>query len=130
MENNNTNNQVPSIPESEMKLPEEQFGEAAPAAEPKTSSAWTIALFLLLVVLLAALAVVVIWGEELIDMVLPAETVEITPMPETPNNDAAAAAPIENIEAELNEIDFTEMESELDAIEAEIEAGATATSTS
>ena len=53
-------NAVPVIPESEMKLPEEQFGEAAPAATEPKSSLSTIILFLLLVVLLAALAVVVI----------------------------------------------------------------------
>lgn len=126
MDNNNPNNQVPTIPESEMKLPEEQYQETnlEPAGK---KSAWTVVLLVLVVVLLAAMTAVIVWGEELVNLILPPEEVEMpAPMEEPAETEEEN---IENIEAELEDIDFTEMEAELDDIEAEIEAEASATTT-
>ncbi len=116
-------NPVPVIPESEMKLPAENFNDATPAPSPK-SSLGTVILLVLLVVLLGVLTVVVIWGEEIIDMFLPIEQAETAMPTDTTdsNTETSPEADINAIETELESIDFTEMESELDAIEAEIEA--------
>ena len=128
MDTNNPNNQVPSIPESEMKLPDEQYQETNPEPVAK-KSAWTAVLLVLVVVLLAAMTAVIVWGEELVNMILPPEAVE-TPMPpsDTPPPETEAAT-IEDIEAEIEDIDFTAMEAELNDIEAEIEAESSATAT-
>lgn len=130
MDNNNTlQNQVPVIPESEMKLPEEQYQDATPTPA-KEKSIGTVLLILLVVLLMAATAAVIFYGEELVNMILPAEEVE-TPMPpmDTPPPENEEAN-IENMEAEIENMDFSDMESELNEIEAEIEAEATATTTS
>ncbi len=126
MDNNNPNNQVPTIPESEMKLPEEQYQETSvePAAK---KSGWTVVLLVLVVLLLGAMAAVIFWGEELINMVLPPEEVEMPAPIEPPVQ--TEAENVETIEAELEDMDFTEMEAELNDIEAEIEAEASATTT-
>lgn len=126
MDNNTPNTQVPSIPESEMKLPEEQYQETNPTPAPKKSLG-TILLVLLVVILLGIMTAVIVWGEELVNMILPSEAVE-TPMPPVENPPPETEeANIETIEAELEDMDFTEMESELNDIEAEIEAEATTT---
>ena len=124
--NNPENNQVPNIPESEMKMPEEQFGQNAPVAESK--HVFNPLLFGLLIILLVILALVVIWGEQLVELVWPTEIDNSTPTPieePAPQNDSAANE-LQSIEAELNEVDFTDIENDLDAIEAEIEAEASA----
>lgn len=126
--NNNPNNQVPSIPESEMKLPEEQYQETNPTPAPKKSIG-TILLVLLVVILLGIMTAVIFWGEELVNLILPPEAVE-TPIPGAemlpPENQEAN---IETMEAELEDMDFTEMETELNDIEAEIEAEASGEAT-
>lgn len=129
--NNAPVNPVPVIPESELKLPQENFGDTAPAPEEK-SGIWTVLLLVLLVLLLGVLTVVVIWGEEIIDMVMPAaelggadmEDTTPAPTPEpTPEEDMAA------METELENIDFAAMDAELNAIEAELDAEASNTAT-
>lgn len=96
------------------------------------SGIWTVLLLVLLVLLLGVLTVVVIWGEEIIDMVLPAselnsadmEDTTLAPTPEpTPEEDMAA------METELESIDFEAMDAELNAIEAELDAEASSTAT-
>lgn len=127
--NNAPVNPVPVIPESEMKLPEEQFKDATPPPT-KPSSVWTVVLLVLLVVLLGVLTVVVIWGEELIDMVFPVAQVvdpamdDMAPAPEpTPEEDMAA------MESELEDIDLDAMDAELNSIEAELDAEASGNAT-
>lgn len=129
--NNAPVNPVPVIPESEMKLPVENFGDAATAPEKK-SSVWTVLLLILLVLLLGILTVVVIWGKEIVDMVLPVATVEdtmtsdLTPtlkVEPTPEEDIAA------VESELEGIDLEAMDAELNAIEAELDAEVSASTT-
>lgn len=117
-----TEPQPPVIPESELKLPEEGLNGAAPAPEAKF--AINPLLIVLLVMLLAVLGAVIIWGEEIIEMVLPAEESEI-PMPaeeETVAEDTAAE--ITELEAEIdqNEAELNALEQELNQMEAEIEA--------
>lgn len=118
--NNNTPPEAPLIPESEMKLPEESTNGVTSQATTK-SRLFNPLLIALFVVLLAILAVVIIWGEQLIGMVLPEEEVELQPLPEEEqmSNDAAE---IEQWESELDEIDLSTLDEELNAIESEIEA--------
>ncbi len=69
------------------------------------------------------MAVVVIWGEELVGMFLPETTVELEPLPEaTEMQDDTAETELNEMERELNQIDLSGMEEELDAIEAEMDA--------
>jgi flagellar basal body-associated protein FliL len=126
MDNNNPNNQIPSIPESEMKLPEEQYQETnmEPAAK---KSPWTVVLLVLIVLLLGAMAAVIVWGEELVNLILPPEQIEM-PAP-IEERVVTEEENVEDIETELEDMDFTDMEAELNEIEAEIEAEASATTT-
>lgn len=125
---NNNQNQPPQIPESEMKLPEEQFGDSAPAPEAGART-FSVVLVVLLVVLLAVLAAVIVWGEEILDLILPDTTMELPPLPEPEAGDATTEAEIEEIEAELEEAELEEFDAELAAIEAELEAELSATTT-
>lgn len=132
MDNNNNPtpaNQVPLIPESEMKLPEEQFKEGNPAPVAKKSLG-TIILLVLVALLLGVMAAVIFWGEEILNLVLPPEPVEVTTPMEEPAPEATEEQSIDDMESEIENMDFTEMENELNEIEAEIEAEATATTTS
>jgi len=125
-QNNNTPNEAPLIPESEMKLPEESLNGAPQKPVPKTHL-FNPLLIVLLVVLLAILAAVIIWGEELIGMVWPQETVELQPLPEGEANNNEVRE-VEQWESEMDTMDLNEIDSEMSSIEAEIEAEATATS--
>lgn len=126
-QNNNTPNEAPLIPESEMKLPEESVNGVPQKPLPK-NQLFNPLLIALLVVLLAVLAAVIIWGEELIGMIWPQEAVELQPLSEEEmsNNDTAE---IEQWESEIDEMDFSAMDEEMTSIEAEIEAEATASTT-
>lgn len=126
-QNNNTPSEAPMIPESEMKLPEESLNGAPQTPAPK-GHLFNPLLVALLVILLAILAVVIIWGEELIEIVWPQETAEPQPLPEgeVSNNEASE---IEQWESEIDEMDLSGIETEMTSIEAEIEAETTATST-
>ncbi len=128
MENNKPVNEVPSIPESELKLPEEQYRETVVApVEPKNGK--TIILLVLVVILLAAMGAAIFFGEELVNLFLSPEVVEMpAPMPETPPTETEPVG-IESIETELEDMNFEEMETELEAIEAEIETETSATTT-
>lgn len=120
--------QAPVIPESELKLPEESLNGAVQS--PVTSARIVNPLLIvLLVVLLAVLAVVVIWGEQIIDIVMPA-TVSDTTMEMMPPTEEQATTSVETnaemevveMEAELNDSELEEFDAEMEAIEAEIEA--------
>lgn len=128
METNNSNkenNQVPSISESELKLPDEQFGEQSPVPAPK--SHFNPLLFGLLIALLVIMSLVVIWGEQLINLVLPPENTEpatITETEEVPPETAGTQQDLSDIESELNEMDFSTIDNELDAIGTQLETEA------
>ncbi len=130
MDNNNQNptpnTPPPVIPESELKLPEEGVNGVTPAPAPK--HAINPLLIGLLVLLLAILGAVIVWGEELIGLVLPEETVELPPLPEE-SAERDAAADITELESEIdqNEAELNAIEQELLQMEAEIEAEAAAT---
>ncbi|MEX0913257.1 MAG: hypothetical protein WDZ56_01865 [Candidatus Paceibacterota bacterium] len=112
--------QAPEIPESEMKLPEEQFGNQ-PLAEKAPKHYVNPLLIVGVILLLTALAIVVIWGEELIGMFLPDSTVQLEPLPEAEEVNATETE-LEEMERELEEMDMSSFEEELDTIEAEMEA--------
>lgn len=131
--NPNPNKEAPLIPESEMKLPEEQVGGIAPPPAP-SSHLFNPILFGLLIVLLVILGVVIIWGEQLLNMVLPPENYEMPIEPVTTEQpEESSATELQATEAELNQMNFEDMDAELDAIEAsmdaELEAGATTSNT-
>lgn len=111
---------APEIPESEMKMPEDQFGNQ-PA--PESTSKYVInPLFVVaLILLLTILAIVIIWGEELVAMFLPETTVELEPLPEAGSFEAVETE-LNDTENQLNEIDISATEANLNAIEAEMEA--------
>jgi hypothetical protein len=117
--------QAPIIPESQMKFPDESAGGPPP---PDTNrhgfNPWLIGL---LVILLILLAVAVIWGEEIVGMILPEETAEFTLPPDTAEQ--SDADDLNALEAEIDDTDWSELDAEMDAIEAEINAEMEATST-
>lgn len=107
-------NEVPLIPESEMKLPEERFGGEPP--ETPRNPFLLIMLVSLMIVLLGAVAVVVIWGQQLINLVMP------PPAMEAPAALSAEAVAIQAIEAELGALVLPDINARLDEIEAAIAA--------
>lgn len=124
----NTPGAVPNIPESEMKLPEEQFGTTT---EPKKESGSFInpLLIVLLVILLGMLGTVIVWGNDLLDLLLPTETndgevmIEDSSPEEDTNNLEDETLSAEEIEA--MEEDAAKMDAEMQAMDqdlAEIEA--------
>ncbi len=125
--NNNTPNEAPLIPESEMKLPEESVNGVPQKPVPK-NHLFNPLLITLLIVLLVILAAVIIWGEELIGMVWPQETVELQPLSEgeASNNEVSE---LEQWESEIDNMDLSEIDAEMTSIEARIEAEITASST-
>ena len=118
--NNQPTPQAPDIPESEMKMPDDQFGNQ-PTPEPTPKHAVNPLFIVALILLLTILAVVVIWGEELVGMFLPETTVELEPLPEATESDTTEAE-LNEMERDLNEMDLSDMEEELETIEAEMEA--------
>ena len=109
---------APVIPESEMKMPEDQFSDTT-GTEPAPSHSINPLLIVALILMLTVLAVVVIWGEELVGMLLPEATVELESMP---GDDGNTEAELNEMENELNQMDFSDMEENLDGIEAEMDA--------
>lgn len=135
MDNNNQKqpaNTPPVIPESELKLPDEGVDGVAPVPPPKHSI--NPLLVALLVLLLAILAAVIIWGEELIGLVFPGETVELPPLSEEQvGRDNLSEMTELEAEIEQNEAELDSLEQEMNQLETEInvelEAEATATGT-
>lgn len=114
--------QAPEIPESEMKMPEDQFGNR-PAAEPAPKHIVNPLFIVALILLLTVLAVVVIWGEELVGMFLPETTVELEPLREgTEMENDSTETELNEMERELNEMNLSNMEENLNMIEAEMDA--------
>jgi hypothetical protein len=118
-------NQAPIIPESQMKMPDEAAGGPPP---PDTNrhgfNPWLIGL---LVILLVMLAVAVIWGEEIVGMLIPEESAEFTPPPETAEQ--SDTKDLNDLESEIEDTDWSELEADMAAMEAEINAEVGATST-
>lgn len=112
--------QAPEISESEMKMPEDQFGDKQ-VSEPAPGNAVNPLFIVALILLLTILAVVVIWGEELVGMFIPDTTVELAPLPEAEKPETAETE-LNEMENQLNEIDLSTMEAELDMMEAEMNA--------
>lgn len=128
--NNNTTpiiKPAPEIPESEMKLPEEQFGQQNQTIS--SSHHFNPLLIILLVILLVVLGVVVIWGEQLVKLIFMEPTIEQTPINEDAT-ETVTESDISRLENELDEVDSLDFESELDAIDAELDADLSTTSTS
>ena len=115
---------VPEIAESELKMPEDKFS-GVPEPTVKTRGPISPLLISLLVVSLALLGVVVVWGEEILDMIMPptpGDTVyqddmmleeEVEP---TPEEDIAA------LEEELDDESFDDIDADLAEIEAQMDA--------
>ncbi|OGG85537.1 hypothetical protein A2392_02040 [Candidatus Kaiserbacteria bacterium RIFOXYB1_FULL_46_14] len=128
---NNQNQQpakpVPEIPQGELKMPVESVPtQSATAPSPKHHvSPFLVILF---VFSLALLGVAIVWGAQIIDILMPAAETPVLE-PATDIKTEAQTPPtteqeITNIEAEAaaTEAELSASESELDAIEAEIEA--------
>jgi len=120
--------QVPVIPESEMKLPEESVQGETQGSSPSARLVNPL-LIVLLVVLLAILAAVIIWGEEIINTLMPTttpnNTMEVKPLEEnqaTTTNKTDMESDVADMEAELSESELDEFDAEMQAIEAEINA--------
>ncbi len=114
--------QAPLIPESEMKMPEDEYGNK-PAPEVSSKHPVNPLFIVALILLLTVLAVVVIWGEELVGMFLPETTVELEPLPEaTEMQGDTTETELSEMEREISEIDLSGIEEELDAIETEMDA--------
>lgn len=124
----------PVIPQSELKLPEETVDGQTPP--PKRKFLINPLLIALLVILLGLLAAVIIWGEQLVGMILPSEKVDLPPLPEETEEQPNDEAEVQQIEQEINqnEAELKALESDLEKmeteIEAELEASATTTSSS
>lgn len=123
--NKNTPAEVPVIPESELKLPEEQFG-GTPAAAP-ANRFFTILLIGLLLLFLGLLLSVIIWGQQLVDFFMPQSGTDMS-TEETPALSEEAAA-LQTISEELQTMAVPEVETGLAAIEADMAADLTASST-
>lgn len=119
--NNQSTPQAPEIPESEMKLPEDQFGNQ-PMPEPAPSHSVNPLFIVALILLLTVLAVVIIWGEELVGMFLPESTVQLEPLPE-PKQSEVTEADLEDIGREIDQTDVSSTtEEETSSIEAQMNA--------
>lgn len=133
MDNNQTNPApapVPKIEESELKLPQENLS-TLPKPEPVRGPISPL-LIILLVIALALLGAVIVWGEEILDLVMPipadAPTTETVKLQEatttertlTPEEDMAKI----EAEASSTESEMSEMDKELNSIEAELNAEA------
>lgn len=124
--------QTPSVPETEMKMPEEQV--IAPQPEARGRRAFIPLLVGVLVLLLGILGALLVWGDEIIDTFMPVDTAEdvsLTPAtstdPAVTDTDASETeADLSAIEAELEGEDFSEFEAEMSALDAELAATSTA----
>lgn len=118
--------EAPLIPESEMKLPEEPLGGAANTAAP-SRHLFNPLLVALFVFLLVILAVVIIWGETLIGLVWPQDSVELPPLPEEQTANAADEA--RQWREEIDAVDLSKMDADMNSIETAINADLSAAAT-
>lgn len=135
MDTNNqetTTSQAPQIPESEFKLPEEQMGESS-AGKEKSPYAVNPIFVALLLILLAILAVLLIWGEQLIGMLIPTTAVTLPPLPEevTPAENESVSPYGKSDDEEITSIEagldaeaenLGTLDAEMEEIEAEFNA--------
>ncbi|MEX0918090.1 MAG: hypothetical protein WDZ93_02950 [Candidatus Paceibacterota bacterium] len=133
-------NQAPDISDAELKMPEEQFGESEPVKEGR---GMLVPLLILLILALAGiLGALVLWGEELMGIILGEQTPEQEEAMEstattsdemtadTTGAETAATQPDFNaIEAELEGDGFTTFENDMGAIDSEIENDTQSTTT-
>lgn len=134
MDNNQPNQApapVPKIDESELKLPQENLS-TLPKPEPAKGPVSPL-LIILLVIALALLGAVIVWGEEILNLVMPlpaeptpTETVKLEETPEQTEQPLTPEEDMAKIEAEASstESDMAEVDKELNAIEAELDAEA------
>lgn len=119
------------VSDSEMKMPTQTWN--AEEAAPKKPSLLGIGLVALIVLLILILGGLYIWKNQLVtsptpvmDVSAPAERTEPEPAAEmeaeaeTPP--VSASSEIEAIEADLNNTDFDDLDAELEAMDAEMEA--------
>lgn len=117
--NNQLTPQAPEISESEMKMPEDQFGDK-PVSEPAPSHSVNPLFIVALILLLTILAVVVIWGEEIVGMFLPETTVKLEPLPAAVESDKTQTG-FDEMEKQLNEVDLSNMDEQLNTIEVQMD---------
>lgn len=131
METNNNeiqNNQPPEIPESELKLPEEQFNGNF-SNQQSNKNKISVLFVIVMLILLSCLVVLVVWGEQLINMLLPQPSLETglfnneMMIEEEPSNQASIESEVNSIESEL-EIEsqnLDQFDAEMDEIENELD---------
>lgn len=122
---------VPKIEESELKLPQENLS-TLPKPEPAKGPISPL-LIILLMIALALLGAVIVWGEEILDLVMPlpadaptSETVKLQEATTTTERTLTPEEDMAKIEAEASstESEMAEMDKELNSIEAELNAEA------
>jgi|GEM_PF-2674907 len=123
-----TTGQAPFIPESEMKLPEESVAEGSSTTR-SSGTGISILLIALLVFLLAILGIVIVWGEQIINLVLPDQTVELPPLPVPETNQyEVIQAELDTATNNLNNIDLNSVSASFISIENDIEVSISTTS--
>jgi hypothetical protein len=122
-----------TLPEGEMKMPEENFGTAVTQTHPSYIG---IVLGILIIVLVLILAGLYMWGEMLKkqqEQMMFNETMQSTTEenngPESQNTEASTTLStsdeINAIEADLDSTDLDDLDAEFTAIDAELEASIT-----
>lgn len=116
---------APVVPESELKMPEQEFTGQAPVPDAPKSRTLLYVLVAIFVLLLAVLGALLLYGEELMELIIPQEPT-VQPLPAEPMpEETAATTTIEDLaamEAALEGTDLSEFDAELEAIDAELEA--------
>lgn len=131
MEPNQPQTEQPTINPDELKMPEEHFGATEPPS--RSSSAFIPLLVGILIILLIVLGALVVWGEDLIQMIQPdggadteATAVATTTETATTTEETAPEDSLAEIESDLESTDFESIDAELEAIDAELNASSTA----
>jgi hypothetical protein len=129
-----TNTPAPAVPESELKMPEEQFGARTAPAEP--SRLLIPLLVTLLVLLLGVLGAFVLFGDQILGYLMPtsstetpapAETPAATTTPEaTPVAETSTTTPsLDEIDAALTASDAQSFDSAINSIDTELSGTST-----
>lgn len=121
---------APEINPDELKMPEEQFGAEEPA---RTGGMLIPILVSILIILLIALGALVVWGEEIVNMLRPSDAAAPAVSEEVDTTAAATTTPeptpadtFAEIESDLESTDFDAIDAELEAIDATLSATTTA----
>ncbi len=119
---------VPEIPDSEMKLPDEQFGHGDAPEAPKDHivSPW---LVVALIIVLVVLGGVIVWGDALVKMLAPLQQADTTmegdamTSEKSQPEEVVTEEDITAMEAELEaEVNLDDLDNDLDSIDAELDS--------